>query len=116
MFGYPRPQMYRKQYHESLNGLWEFQEAKEGQAPTFGETLSEQILVPFPVESCLSGLVNKSNSLNVPPTYQHMWYRTTFDGSKCSKFWTPSSKSRCILHFGAVDWQTDVFINGLWTG
>jgi len=108
--------MYRKQYHENLNGLWEFQEAQEGQTPAFGTTLEDQILVPFPVESCLSGLVNKSNTLNVPPTYQHMWYRTLFDGSKCSKYWTPSAKSRCILHFGAVDWQTDVYVNGLYAG
>lgn len=56
-FGYPRPQMTRDEASTVLvlNGLWEFDLAKAGDAPPFGQTLSQTILVPFPLESCLSG-------------------------------------------------------------
>ena len=52
---YPRPQMVRKDW-QNLNGLWEFAKAAEGDAPPFDHPLSGQILVPFPVESSLSGV------------------------------------------------------------
>src|SRR5437870_4620998 len=53
---YPRPQMVRKEW-QNLNGLWELAFAKEGEEVPLGKKLPEQILVPFPVESALSGVM-----------------------------------------------------------
>ena len=52
---HPRPQFKRASW-ESLNGVWEWAEAKPGEAPPFGEALERRIRVPFPVESKLSGV------------------------------------------------------------
>lgn len=93
---YPRPQMTRANWL-SLNGLWEFAAAKDGDKPPIGQTLAEQILVPFPVESSLSGLGRHESQ---------MWYRRTFDVP------TAWSGQNVILHFGAVDWQCTVTLNG----
>src|SRR5579884_3428889 len=92
---YPRPQMVRKQW-KSLNGLWEFAKAEAGQdaAP---QNLGEQILVPFPVESALSGIMRHE---------ERMWYRRTFD---VPKEW---SGKHVLLHFDAVDWEATVYLNG----
>jgi len=93
---YPRPQMRRPEHTwKNLNGLWQFEPAQPNQAPPFGRQLSQSILVPFPVESCLSGI-----GLN----YRYLWYRLVFD--------LPSNfdrSGRVLLHFGAVDWQTTVW-------
>ena len=52
---YPRPQMRRQQW-DNLNGMWELEEVTQLQEdPPFGKTLSERVLVPFPIESELSG-------------------------------------------------------------
>jgi beta-galactosidase/beta-glucuronidase len=93
---YPRPQMTRKDW-ESLNGVWEFQEGKVGEPPPFGHPLAERILVPFPIESSLSGI-------NRPA--ERAWYRKTFNVPHA---W---SGRRTLLHFGAVDWECRVFVNG----
>jgi beta-galactosidase/beta-glucuronidase len=93
---YPRPQMVRKDW-QSLNGLWQLAFAKEGEEPPVGKNLSEQILVPFPVESALSGVMKHSDRL---------WYRRTFT---VPKDW---SGQRILLHFGAVDWEATVWVNG----
>jgi beta-galactosidase/beta-glucuronidase len=111
IFDYPRPQMVRSSF-TNLNGLWEFKATKDGEKPTFGLTLNETILVPFPVESCLSGLKDANDTNGVPPTYQHMWYRTTVS----SDSFHATAGGRTLLHFGAVDWQSDVYVNGLWVG
>lgn len=113
IFAYPRPQMVRPSWH-SLNGLWEFEACPEwgcGPAP-FGRALNESILVPFPVESCLSGLRNRSNALNVPPTYPRMFYRTAFAVEGGGQ----GDAGSMLLHFGAVDWQCEVYVDGLWVG
>ena len=93
---YPRPQMTRKDWL-SLNGTWEFQDAKEGEPPPFGHALAERILVPFPVESALSGIARPA---------ERVWYRKTF---LVPHAWTGR---RTMLHFGAVDWECRVFVNG----
>ncbi len=72
---YPRPQLVRDQWM-NLNGLWEFDIAQPGQAPPIGKSLPKKILVPFAVESALSGLAEKA---------QEVWYRKTvnlMNGSK----------------------------------
>jgi hypothetical protein len=94
---YPRPQMTRERW-QSLNGTWQFAPAGEEEAPPVGRELGERIVVPFPVESRLSG-INRHE--------ERMWYRRTFT--------VPSSwreGQRLLLHFDAVDWQTTVYLNG----
>ncbi|MCD6374223.1 MAG: chitobiase/beta-hexosaminidase C-terminal domain-containing protein [Caldisericaceae bacterium] len=93
---YPRPQMIRPLW-KNLNGLWQIELCDNlGQPPT-GKTLSRQILVPFPIESALSGVQEKT---------KHAWYRRVF---KLPEDW---SEKNILLHFGAVDWQAVVYING----
>jgi hypothetical protein len=85
-------------------------------------TLNETVLVPFPVESCLSGLRNASLPLlpGSPPTYQDMFYRTLIDGrillTEAAAMAGEAAAGEVLLHFGAVDWQCDVYVNGLWVG
>jgi hypothetical protein len=93
---YPRPQMVRAKWR-NLNGLWEFSTAKEADATPVGKTLAEHILVPFPVESALSGLMR---------TEERMWYRRLFT---VPADW---AGQRVLLHFGAVDWKAEVYVNG----
>jgi hypothetical protein len=93
---YPRPQMVRKDW-KNLNGLWQLAFARKGEAPPLGKDLPERILVPFPVESALSGVMKRVDRL---------WYRRTFT---VPESW---SKRRVLLHFGAVDWETTVWVNG----
>ena len=94
--GYPRPQMTRTAW-ENLNGAWQFAPARVGARPPVGVALPRRILVPFPMESALSGIGTH---------YEHSWYRRTFT--------IPSSWSgqRVLLNFGAVDWQATVWVNG----
>ena len=99
---YPRPQMVRDDW-QNLNGLWQFKMAERMEtfdaAP--GGTLGGEILVPFAPESALSGVGKRVDSFKV-------WYQRdfTFDED-----WRVDNK-RVLLHFGAVDWQTHVFVNG----
>src|SRR5262249_37514282 len=93
---YPRPQMVRKNW-QSLNGLWQFSFAKEDDPVPTGKDLSEQILVPYPVESVLSGVMKHGDRL---------WYRRTFT---FPKEWFGQ---RILLHFDAVDWEATVYVNG----
>ena len=97
---YPRPQMVRDRW-QNLNGLWQLEFGKPGDTPPVGRDLSEQILVPFPVESALSGVMKRADRL---------WYRKTF---RVPAGW---KGSRTLLHFGAVDWESEVWINGKQVG
>lgn len=65
---YPRPRLARHMNtYINLNGIWEFEpSSSENEQPQFGKPLNSTILVPFPVESCLSG---------VGKTYKNLWYR-----------------------------------------
>jgi hypothetical protein len=93
---YPRPQMVRTNWL-NLNGIWQFQAgATNDPAPT-NQTLSGDILVPFPMESALSG---------VAQYHAWSWYRRTF---VIPAAW---SGQHILLHLDAVDWQSQVFING----
>lgn len=93
---YPRPQMVRSRWM-SLNGLWQFQpSASAGEQKPTGK-LSRTILVPFPVESALSGVMEH---------HERLWYRKTFTVPAA---WRGQD---LLLHFGAVDYESEVFING----
>ena len=98
---YPRPQMLRPDW-QSLNGLWKYavQPSSQEQAPTEWEG---DILVPFCIESSLSGVGRR-----VSPQ-EALWYSTSF---KVPSNWS----ERVLLHFDAVDWQTDVWLNGIHVG
>ena len=110
---YPRPQMMRDaaSTFTNLNGLWEFQLGKghigpnkEGifdDAVPFGTTLNQTILVPFPLEACLSG------AFSWPAYSKFLWYRVMFDAPALS-----GGGPSTLLHFGAVDWNTTVYVNG----
>ena len=65
---YPRPQMVRKDWL-NLNGIWEYQPGAEGDAVPAERKLSSEILVPFPVESALSGVMEH---------HERLWYRRSF--------------------------------------
>lgn len=96
---YPRPQQKRELW-QNLNGPWEFAGAAAGEQPTFGQPLDEQIIVPFPVESQLSGLERHED---------HMFYRRTFT---VPEGWNVGSGQRLNLNFGAVDYKAQVWVNG----
>lgn len=92
---YPRPQLTRERWL-SLNGVWGFQPADEGESPPTGERLAESVLVPFPVESALSGIEREES---------RMWYRRTFS---LPEEWD----ERVRLHFEAVDFAATVYVDG----
>ena len=94
---YPRPQLQRDDWM-NLNGLWDYAVLPKNSSAF--EKGQGKILVPFPIESALSGVKRK-----VTPD-QKLWYRRTFQ--------LPSSweNRRVILHFGAVDWEAKVWVNG----
>ena len=94
---YPRPQLVRKEW-QNLNGLWDYAITKKGAAKP--EKWDGQILVPFCAESALSG-VGKA----VSPE-QNLWYRRTVEVPEGWK------GKRVLLHFGAVDWEAVVSVNG----
>ncbi len=96
---YPRPQLTRDNW-QNLNGSWEFAAAKAGEQPPVGRKLGEKILVPYPVESQLSGLERHED---------RMWYRRTFT---VPQGWKVGQGKRLQLNFGAVDWQSEVYVNG----
>ncbi len=94
---YPRPQMVRTEW-QSLNGLWQY--AVNERSAAVPQAYPGDILVPFCIESALSGVGKK-----VLPQ-QTLWYHREF---KTPEKWTGQ---RILLHFDAVDWETTVWLNG----
>ncbi len=96
---YPRPMMVRDNW-QSLNGLWDFAMTGKSRTP---EEFNQQILVPYPVESALSGIKE-----TVGP-FQRVWYKKDIELDV-------SEEERVLLHFGAVDWESHVFVNDHYVG
>ena len=102
---YPRPQLVRKDWL-NLNGQWDYSIQPMGEGKP-GSWQAAAILVPFPVESALSGVMKL-----VGPE-QKLWYRRTFQVPKKDDAIDPAwADKKVLLHFGAVDWETTVFVNG----
>jgi len=100
---YPRPQMTREAW-QNLNGVWQFREATRfGDGVPSGQDLEERILVPYPVESGLSGIQR---------SVDRMWYRRTFEVPKDWKVGAKGNQQRLLMHFGAVDYDATVYVNG----
>ena len=98
---YPRPIMERAEW-QNLNGLWNYAILPIGkQTPS---TFDGKILVPFAIESSLSGVQKKVGREN------ELWYQREFT--------IPSKwkNNRILLHFGAVDWKADVWVNDIKVG
>lgn len=103
---YPRPQMAREDWL-NLNGLWDYAiRSKDVNSidEIFVDQFDGKILVPFCVESSLSGVQKYVGKDNV------LWYQREFE---VPKSWKGKS---VILHFGAVDWKCDVWVNDIKVG
>ena len=98
---YPRPIMERDKW-QNLNGLWDYAILPMGQQEP--QTFDGKILVPFAVESSLSGVQKELGK------GKELWYRRTF--------MIPSDwkNKNIILHFGAVDWKAEVYLNNIKIG
>ncbi|NDV77527.1 glycoside hydrolase family 2 protein [Dysgonomonas sp. 511] len=98
---YPRPIMERKDW-QNLNGLWDYAIRPAGQ--TEPRQFDGKILVPFAIESSLSGVQKELGKDN------ELWYKRTFTVP-------PGWKGKnTLLHFGAVDWKTEVYVNNIKVG
>jgi hypothetical protein len=97
---YPRPQLVRSNWL-NLNGIWQFQAGATNDPVPTGQNLSSQILVPYPMESAISGVMQYN---------EFSWYRRTFTVP------TTWSGKRIVLHLDAVDWQATVYVNGQQVG
>jgi beta-galactosidase/beta-glucuronidase len=111
---YPRPQMVRENW-VNLNGLWDYaiedrgargsraneKDQVDARDPRAPQEWDGKILVPFPVESALSGVMKRV------PDNGKLWYRRGFDIPNGL-----ANDGRLLLHFGASDWETTVWVNG----
>ncbi|MHA8101130.1 glycoside hydrolase family 2 protein [Aquirufa nivalisilvae] len=98
---YPRPQMVRDQW-QNLNGLWDYAIIDKGS--NIPNQFDGKILVPFAVESSLSGVQKTVGD------QKELWYHRTFTVPATWK------NKNVILHFGAVDWKADVWVNDIKVG
>ncbi len=93
---YPRPNMIRPEWM-NLNGMWNYAITPKGKKP---DRWDGSILVPYPLESALSGVKRKISEK------ENLWYKKTFnlpDG------W---NKKHILLNFEACDWETTVWFDG----
>jgi len=100
---YPRPQLARPSLEHpswmNLNGLWQFATSDGKAAPPFGQSLKQQVLVPYPIESVLSGVQQHAD---------FMFYRRTVE---VPADFTAGGK-HVRLNFGAVAQDATVYVNG----
>ncbi|SDF04518.1 glycoside hydrolase family 2 protein [Chitinophaga filiformis] len=94
---YPRPQLVRNTKWENLNGLWNYAITSRDSARPV--RYIGQILVPYPLESALSGVKRRLSA------DESLWYQRNIRLD-------PKGGVRTLLHFGAVDWRATVWVNG----
>ncbi|MCU4164429.1 sugar-binding domain-containing protein [Carboxylicivirga caseinilyticus] len=97
---YPRPQMVREQW-QNLNGIWQYQPAYSISESTPAGNLAHEVLVPFAIESAISGIMEY---------HEYLWYKKSFTVP------TDWNGQRIKLHFGAVDYLCKVIVNGTTVG
>lgn len=100
---YPRPQLSREIW-QNLNGIWDYA-ILPGKLSAKPVAFEGKILVPYPVESAISGVgrrVGKDSTL---------WYKTEIDLDKSF-----GKDNDILLHFGAVDWKMELHVNGVKVG
>ncbi len=95
---YPRPQLTREKW-VNLNGLWSYSILPRSAAQEIPSAFDGQILVPFSIESALSGVGKTVGKDSI------LWYKRQFT-------YSPVKNQKILLHFGAVDWRCEVFVNG----
>ena len=98
---YPRPTLVRPEWR-NLNGRWDYA-ILPADAPQ-PERFDGKILVPYPVESSLSGVQRRLTENEV------LWYERRFTGPAGWR------QGALLLHFGAVDWEADIYLNGIRVG
>lgn len=96
---YPRPQLVREKW-VNLNGLWNYSILPKVASDAKPTTFQGNILVPFAVESALSGVGKTVGKDSI------LWYNRKVN------FGLKSKSENVLLHFGAVDWECDVYVNG----
>jgi beta-galactosidase/beta-glucuronidase len=105
---YPRPQLVRARWHD-LGGVWDFGFGSDPAETPASAGFDRSIVVPFPPESPASGIGDTG--------YHHVvWYRRSFGGAELEGAGFESDAHRLLLHFGAVDWAADVWLNGALLG
>ncbi|KAA3619541.1 MAG: hypothetical protein DWQ05_02115 [Calditrichaeota bacterium] len=97
---YPRPQFVREEW-KNLNGTWQFEFTSDLKSPPVERNLSRQILIPFPIEANLSGIMDSQCC---------MWYRRNF---QIPQNW---DGSRIFLHFDRIIGESILFLNGVEMG
>ncbi|SED77052.1 glycoside hydrolase family 2 protein [Ruania alba] len=99
---YPRPQVVRASWM-SLDGSWEFG-YDDDFTEAFPARLERQIVVPFPPESPASGVGERG-------FHPVVWYRRTLSPDELATAGWRADGDRLVLHFGAVDYRADVWVN-----
>ena len=100
---YPRPQMQRNDW-TNLNGLWQYAALPKTNDENIPSSFQGNILVPFAIESALSGVGKTVGKDSI------LWYQRNISVPEKRK------NKRVLLHFGAVDWRSDIFVNGTKAG
>jgi beta-galactosidase/beta-glucuronidase len=98
---YPRPQLVRDQW-QNLNGSWDYAILPKGSNEP--SAFEGKILVPYAIESSLSGVQKMVGDKN------ELWYHRSFNVPATWK------NKAVVLHFGAVDWKADIWINDIKVG
>lgn len=105
---YPRPQLMRSQWHE-LDGEWDFAFGADPAGAPASVEFDRTIRVPYPPEAPASGIGDTG--------YHHVvWYRRSIGHDDLVAAGLSDERNRVLLHFGAVDWAADVWLNEIYLG
>ncbi|MFC7549557.1 glycoside hydrolase family 2 protein [Plantactinospora sp. GCM10030261] len=106
---YPRPRLVRRGWAD-LCGLWDFgYGVDDDRATPVGVDFDKRIVVPFPPESPVSGI----GQTGFAPV---VWYRRRITTDDLVAAGHDAARPRLLLHFGAVDWRADVWLDGRYLG